>query len=81
MCIRQEEGHCGIAYSTQQIGTNEDFRMTPATNEAITKSKRTRSCSKSQIQIRTNPIQSDVYCGRSFSSNADDTKDGTVYGK
>ena len=26
ICIRQEEGHCSIAYSTNPIGSNEDFR-------------------------------------------------------
>ena len=28
ICIRQEEGHCSIAYSTNPIGSNEDFRYT-----------------------------------------------------
>jgi hypothetical protein len=80
ICIRQEEGHCSIAYSTNPIGSNEDFRLHPkALSTTITTSKRSTSCARAQLQIRTNPVQSDVYCGRSFNSNSGDEADGVVY--
>jgi len=81
ICIRQEEGHCSISYSTNPIGANEDFRLhpKPANNFMATAAKRSTSCARAQIQIRSNPAQSDVYCGRTFNANSGDEADGVVY--
>jgi len=81
ICFRQEEGYCSIAYSTNPIGSNEDFRLHPKDGCSSTTltSKRSTGCKWAQIQIRTNPVQSDVYCGRSFNSNSGNIVDGVVY--
>ena len=61
---------------------NNHFRLHPkALSTTITTSKRSTSCARAQLQIRTNPVQSDVYCGRSFNSNSGDEADGVVYSK
>ena len=46
-----------------------------------TAAKRSTSCARAQIQIRSNPAQSDVYCGRTFNANSGDEADGVVYSK
>ena len=59
------------------------FRLHPKDGCSSTTltSKRSTGCKWAQIQIRTNPVQSDVYCGRSFNSNAGNIVDGVVYSK
>lgn len=79
ICIRQEEGFCSIAYSTDVVNSQDAFLLDTGG------AKRSTNCNDARLEIRSDVPHGDIYCGGYFNAVSSPTSpvptDGVVYSK